>query len=74
MSDADVGGDPPCWAHLFEDEECDEADDSAIGDSAIGGSVRDRPRSRPSHPKLPAALLMIGVVVFLILISLAAVR
>ncbi len=69
MSDADVGGDPPCWAHLFDDAKCEDADDSVIG-----GAVRDRLRSRPSHPKLPAALLMISVVVFLILISLAAVR
>ena len=24
MSDADLGGDPPCWAHLFDDDEDDD--------------------------------------------------
>ena len=41
---------------------------------------RPRPRrtrplaDRPSHPPLAAALLMIGVVVFLVVISIFAVR
>lgn len=36
---------------------------------------RARPvADRPSHPKLAAALLMIGVVVFLVVISIFAVR
>lgn len=36
--------------------------------------VRDRsqlPATRPSHPKLAAGLLMVGIVVLLFLISLA---
>lgn len=28
------------------------------------------PLDRPSHPRLPAALLMLGVVAFLVLVSL----
>ncbi|MCO5313807.1 MAG: hypothetical protein M9952_12830 [Microthrixaceae bacterium] len=23
----DLGGDPPCWAHLFDDEEDEDGDD-----------------------------------------------
>jgi hypothetical protein len=43
-----------------------------------GTPIRDDPRRRPAgpapaHPKLAAALLMIGVVVVLFLVSLASV-
>ena len=36
MSDADLGGDPPCWAHLFEDDtaENDMAENTAENDTA----------------------------------------
>lgn len=36
------------------------------------GTGRRQPGGRPTHPKLAAALLMIGVVVFLVAVSLAA--
>lgn len=32
------------------------------------------PAERPAHPQLAAALLMVGVVAFLVLVSLLAVR
>ena len=43
-----------------------------------GTPIRDDPRRRaagpaPAHPKLAAALLMIGIVVVLFLVSLASV-
>ena len=40
MSDADLGGDPPCWAHLFEDD--DEEIEAASNDEAnVPGSAGD---------------------------------
>jgi len=42
-------------------------------DPTIGGDPSRPPRDTPSHPRLAGALLMIGVVVFLVVVSLVAV-
>lgn len=44
-----------------------------MSDSRKVGTGRPQPEGRPAHPKLATALLMIGVVVLLLAVSLAAV-
>ncbi len=43
MSDADLGGDPPCWAHLFEDD--DEEIETASNDAATVSGPTSDPKS-----------------------------
>jgi hypothetical protein len=57
MSSADEGGDPPCWAHLLDEP-----------DVAVSSATERR-----THPKLAAALLMVGVVVLLLVLSYASI-
>lgn len=40
MSDEDLGGDPPCWAHLFEDED-DEVETASSDDAIVSGLSGD---------------------------------
>jgi hypothetical protein len=60
ISPADEGGDPPCWAHLMEESEPDGERTSAA-------------LERQQHPKVAAAVLMVGVVVLLVAVSVASI-
>jgi len=41
VSDADLGGDPPCWAHLFDDEDTETATTQDSGPLVVDlGSAR----------------------------------
>ncbi len=39
MSDEDLAGDPPCWAHLFEDD--DEVETASSDDVTDSGAACD---------------------------------
>jgi hypothetical protein len=58
MNPADEGGDPPCWAHLMEEP-----------DMAVASPADERQR----HPMLASAVLMVGVVLLLVVLSAASI-
>jgi hypothetical protein len=54
----DEGGDPACWAHLFEDEGAEgdvagEGDDEPGGDAPAGASSADGEGDARRHPPTP---------------------
>lgn len=69
-----TGGDPPCWEHLVDPEtgmipdpvpERVPTSESAPDTEPIG----EPGVSRPSHPTWPAAAMMIGIIVLLVVIA-----
>lgn len=49
----DEGGDPPCWAHLFDDENTDASDGDGEGQGTVVGA---RPVASPSESAIVADL------------------